>query len=229
MRSYTRVRTGIRHMERGMKCQDAIGVKMDGNRICMALTDGRGDSDANAKTMNKVVCFLQEFLLDYYEDIFVRDDTTVAYNILFLLGDLLEREAKKLQVAKSELASTLLAFIIDPKKQSYCAIHLGDGLIALQDSMGKVRILSEPLNGNEHETILSTSEYALKYLKVYRGKTSHIEKILMMTDGVYERRIYKEDTVKKIMKCPWECAMLEEKIDDQAIGMIDLSGEDIDE
>lgn len=83
----------------------------------------------------------------------------------------------KIRDTEKELASTLVICCVNEKKKTFCALHLGDGFIAIENKRGGIKILSHPTNGiKRNETVLSTTEMALKYVKVYRGELKDIQK-----------------------------------------------------
>lgn len=214
------VQTGIRHKKRKMECQDYVNIKPQKEKISMALLDGRGDSDKNAEAVRKMADVLNQFMLVFYDNIFKESEEIVAYNFMLQVQKQLEILSKELETRKKELASTLLTCCVNEEKGTFCAIHLGDGFIATKNNRGGIRILSHPTNGvKKNETVLSTTETALKYVKVYRGELKDTKEILMASDGNYEWNVSKkvlEECFLKVKK-----KKLVPEIDDQSVVMLE--------
>lgn len=208
---------GLRHECKGLECQDVIDIKEYDEKISMALLDGRGDSDANALAVPKIAERLNNFMIRFYEKICSEDKETIAYNLMIQIERCIEELSSELQADYKELASTLLVFCIDKKSNTYCCLHLGDGAIAIKDSEKKVWILSKPTNGeNDRQTILSTSECAVNYVKVYRGVINDIQEIMMVSDGIYQAS-EKMEQMEYYFSQDSENAILEKGIDDRSL------------
>jgi len=181
-----KIEKGLLHEMRGMQCQDFAEVKEENEKISIALVDGRGNTDYNAIAMKKITKTLNNFMLAHFEEIYRCGKENISYNLLLRISRVIDAMSEEYQVERKELSSTLLAFCVDEETERYCAIHLGDGVIAAQSLADEIQILSEPTNGEKlNETVLSTSEFARKYLKSYKGYIGDIEKIMLASDGVY--------------------------------------------
>lgn len=208
---------GLRHEYRGLECQDIIDIKEFDGKISMALLDGRGDSDVNALAVPKIAERLNEFVICLYERIYSEDKEAIAYNLMLQIERCIEELSKELQEEYKELASTLLVFCMDKKSNTYCCLHLGDGAIAVKDSRKKIWLLSQPTNGeNDRQTVLSTSECAVKYVKLYRGQMDDIEEIMMVSDGLFKSSDEMEQMEYYFSKEKGN-VILERDIDDQSL------------
>lgn len=216
-KGHAKTERGIRHRRNGMECQDYAEMKRTDDRISIALVDGRGDTDVNAKAVKRITKTLNEFMLVFFEEISQMDEKTIAYNLMLQVEREIGEMSKEYEVANEELASTLLAFCIDEKKGKYCAIHLGDGVIALKDNRDTIQPLSMPTNGiSSNQTILSTSEDAMSFVKIYRGSIETIKGVMLASDGIYNGRedwkrlgMYFSEKVEDVI--------LEQKVDDQSV------------
>ena len=222
--SHSIVQTGIRHKKRKMECQDYVDIRFQKEKISMILLDGRGDSNKNVIAVREMADVMNQFMIMHYDNIFRESDEIVAYNFMLQVQRELDVLSKKLETQKKELASTLVICCVNEKKKTFCALHLGDGFIAIENKRGGIKILSHPTNGiKRNETVLSTTEMALKYVKVYRGELKDIQKILMASDGNYEWNISKnvlEECFSKVKK-----KKLIPKIDDQSVIVLERMGE----
>lgn len=216
-KGYAKTKIGIRHIDKGLKCQDYTEMKRKNGKVSISLVDGRGDTDINACAVKRIADLLNEFMIQFFEEILIENEKTVAYNLMLQV----EREIKKMteeySADKKEMASTLIAFCIDEISGKYCAVHLGDGVIALKDNSDTVELLSTPMNGiSSNQTFLTTFEYGMKYVNVYKGNIDEIKGVLLASDGIYNGREDREN-LEAYFSERKEDVILEKKVDDQSI------------
>lgn len=177
---------GKRHRKRRMMCQDNTACLAQNCRQAAVLVDGIGQTDVNAKFGQVMADMTAAFLLDYFEEIRKAESREIAYNVMLRIERLISRKGKEYGVDKNELASTLLGVVIDPENDFFCCVHLGDGVIAVQTDQGEYRILSKTVNGRKsNETILTTSECALRAMEIQCGHLNDISGVLLASDGIY--------------------------------------------
>lgn len=217
---HAKIEKGIRHERRGMKCQDYVEMEKRDNKISISLLDGRGDTDVNAQAVKSIAKILNDFMICFFDEICTMDDKIIAYNLMLQIERKMGELSEEYGVNYEELASTLLAFCIDEQQKKYCAVHLGDGVIAVKDNSETIELLSLPLNGmSRNQTILTTSEKVLEYFKIYRGNIDEIKGVMLVSDGIYDG---KED-FEYLMRCFSEKksdGILKKKIDDQSMIMM---------
>lgn len=209
--------TGSRHKEKGLLCQDSTACQVAGGRLAISLVDGIGRTDKSSKNSRTMAMLINQFLLDNFEKIQSADESLVSYNFMLQIEEELLKKSKEYEIDRNELGSTLLGIVIDPEAEVYCMLHLGDGVIAIQTEKDKIYLLSEPENGRKlNETVLSTSERALKHLRVRKGKLNGTKGILLASDGVYKAH-YNFKNLEEIFRSENPHDILrEENDDDQA-------------
>jgi len=219
---HIKIEKGIRHEKQRMKCQDYAEMEQRNGRISIALLDGKGNGDVNALAVKNIAKILNDFMLSFFDEIYTRDDNAVAYNLMLQIERKIGELSKEYEVNYEELASTLLAFCVDEQKKQYCAVHLGDGVIAIEDCSKTIEILSLPINGiNKNQTILTTSQNALENVKIYRGTVDDIKGVVLASDGIYNG----QEDMKELESCfseTIENVILKQKMDDQAMITISM-------
>lgn len=207
---------GSRHREKGLLCQDSTACQVSDGRLSIALVDAVGKTDTSSRNSREMATLINRFLLENFDMILTSDENTVSYNFMLQIEQTLSQKSKEYELDKKELASTLLGIVIDPGKEKYCMLHLGDGVIAVQEESGKVYLLSEPENGRKMtETVLSTSEHALGHLRIHKGNLDKMKGIVLASDGIYKAHY----DFKKLEEIFWSenpHDILKEKNDDQA-------------
>ena len=212
------------HEQCHMKCQDDTAMRRKSELLSLALADGQGTSEYNSAAVERIVQSINDFMITYAEKLFdmEEDEHTIAENFLIQIRRRIEKMSKQWSVTYQELSSTLLGVCVDWKKKSYCAIHLGDGVIAQREADGTVYILSEPVHGmNRNETVLSTTEGVLNAVKVYRGNWENTTGILLASDGVYKDR-FDLPILEKCFSQGVENDILKQNEDDQSVILLRL-------
>ena len=159
-------------------------------RQVIGLVDGSGDTDVNVIAGEKVVDVMTNFLMEHYEKCMEWSRKAINEELLHLIREEIEKVSDRYGISSGELKSTIAVVCIDHELDSYCAVHLGDGII-IGIEEGNVPVpISYPLNGyTRNETYLTTSKDAVKKMKVFRGKLHHMQGFMMCSDGVYEDEI----------------------------------------
>ena len=211
-------RIGTRHKEMDLLCQDRVNYKVLDNRQIIGLVDGSGDTDLNVIAGEKVVDVMTNFILEHYDKCMEWSRKAINEELLYIIRRELEKISGRFGIPCCELKSTIAVVCIDHERDSYCAVHLGDGII-IGIEEGNVPIpISYPRNGyTRNETYLTTSEEAVKKMKVFRGRLGDMQGFMMCSDGVYEDEIDE----KKVWKICEEMEQFrlygDEKVDDQAV------------
>lgn len=222
---YKDIQKGIRHENNHLACQDYADVAWDGRKVSIALADGQGKTDINAAAMVEIVNKINEFLLTWYERMIDWNEEVpvIVENFMLQIRRLIEQMSSRWNVTYRELSSTLLGCCIDFETNTYCAVHLGDGVILVKNKYKELEVLSEPFNGiKENETILSTSENTLRYVKIYRGSLQEIKGVILASDGVY-KDILDLEKMEKYYTEGRRNGILDHKTeDDQAVIMLKM-------
>ncbi|MFQ9514721.1 MAG: protein phosphatase 2C domain-containing protein [Eubacterium sp.] len=220
---YMKKKTGKRHQIRKMLCQDRVAYKQSGNRQSIALVDGVGDNDINILAGEKIADAINDFLLNEFDEIMKEKEENVTYTLLIKMQRIIEKLMSEYNFPKEQFSSTILGVCIDLEKELYCAVHLGDGIILFRNK--EIKILSYPTNGLfSNQTVLSTSETAINNIKLYRGELENTREIILISDGVYNFPLYKNQWNEFIKRTKCSKEEFAGKEDDQSV--ILLSRED---
>lgn len=207
---------GRGHLKTNIPCQDKTIIVNKGNSYVIALADGAGSASHSHYGAETVVNTISNFLIDNFDELIVNQNgVKVKEEILSVIREALKEEAEKQSCDIKDLASTILAVAI--KGNEFLIIHLGDGVIGMvKDNM--VKVASKPENGEfSNSTVFVTSENAINYIKLYKGKTDGISGFLLMSDGTAESFYHKKTQqlsigVKKIVD--WSILLPKEKIEE---------------
>lgn len=173
---------GRSHIRENLVCQDKTFVYERPDAIAFSLADGAGSakfSHFGAETVTREVCTL---LCDRFEEFYTSSSPLpVKKAILEHLLDALQKTAEVHQCEIADLASTLLAVVIN--KNRFLIIHIGDGIIAYTKG-NEIRVASGPKNGEfANTTYFVTSSRAAEVMDVIRGNASQINGFALMSDG----------------------------------------------
>ena len=219
----SREQVGNRHKEKGLLCQDSTACLVAECRLAVALADATGKTDTSSKNSRGMAQLISQFLLEHYDMITKSDEEDISYNLMCRIEREILDKSQEYGIDKKELASTLLGLVIDTRSEAYYVIHLGDGLIAVQDEQAHIYRLSEPENGRKlSETILSTSETALKHLRICHGHLNTIRQFLLVSDGIYTG-YYDMEKIEEIFRNENPHDILKESDDDQAYIKVAIS------
>jgi serine/threonine protein phosphatase PrpC len=215
---------GRRHRKKEMMCQDQYACKTADGRLSVALVDGIGTTDVNAKAGKRVAELTVAFFMEQAEHIKESDEYTIAYNLMKRIQRLLDQMSDEYGVHVKELSTTLLGIYIDPGEGRYVAVHLGDGIIAAWDGNQKIRVISKPQTGRKlNETVLTTSDTALGNVRILKAPLGNTKTFVMATDGFYNNW---EDraSLNNVFMHSKKDVRIEERTDDQTVIKIQLTG-----
>lgn len=194
---------GRGHARNNKPCQDKTITVNNNDAYVIALADGAGSASHSHFGAQSVVRTISKFLShNFYELLGEEDGAKVKEKLLKVLREDLKYESKKHTCNIKDLASTLLAVAI--KDNSFLIVHIGDGIIGMMKNH-ILKVVSKPQNGEfSNSTIFVTSNNAINYIKLYKGKTDNINGFIIMSDGAGESFYHKQDNsfssgVKKII------------------------------
>lgn len=215
---YHITKIGGRHLRSDLLCQDRISYKCEDEKQVIGLVDGSGNTDLNAIAGEKVVGVVTDFLLKEYENCMRWSRTVINTTLLNRIGSEIEKISWRYGVPVSELKSTVMAVCIDHRTDTYCAVHLGDGIIiGIQNNDTPITI-SYPVNGyKQNQTYLTTSEEAVKKMKVFRGRLSDLKAFSVCSDGIYDGEVDEKVIWKRYEKFDPLGMFMENREDDQAM------------
>ena len=178
---------GRGHFKKGVPCQDKVAELVthhsSGGFYGISLADGAG----SCKFSDKGAEFISEKILELLQRNFSKTyDSNNLSNVLVLS---IEKELKSFSEEKKinikELSSTLLFIVV--KNNKFIIGHIGDGVIGGLMNDGSIRVLSEPENGEFHNsTYFTTSENNKNRLRIKKGTIKEIIGFILMSDGTSE-------------------------------------------
>lgn len=179
------VRAGQRHRQQNAACED-VSLCVETQRIFFyALADGQSGKrycrEGAQEVLRALAAYLERrtvpALLRGYED-------EAQYALTRVIRRTIERLSKKYRTDRAEFSSTVVALAIDPQTGAYLSIHLGDGVIlGVRREMEPV-LLSPPENALTGRcTWLTTSPDLLRHIRLRRGTTDTVDRMVLATDG----------------------------------------------
>ncbi len=191
---------GRSHIQKNIPCQDkTYSICINGVRT-IALADGAGSaklSHFGAEDVVKYVCYIMSTKFDDY---FLEEcATSVKEELLENIRKSLKELSIKKECDIKDLASTLL--FVSIKDDKFILSHIGDGVIGYLEN-GELKIASQPENGEFiNTTVFTTSNDAIKSMKLIKGNIENIKSFILMSDGTeesfYDKREKKLATVLK--------------------------------
>lgn len=179
---------GRGHAKKNLPCQDKVARREENGVNVIALADGAGSatfSHYGAQcVVNRATVFISE---NFFDLIAQTDGRKVTQEILSVLLQTLQDEARLRECELQDLASTLLIAAVGDEK--FFLAHLGDGVIGYLDEDG-LKVATAPDNGEfSNETVFITSEDAAAHMRIYKGELKTITGFVLMSDGT-EQSLY---------------------------------------
>lgn len=185
-KSFELKRTGTRHEEMSLECQDCMKYRRKEHLHVIVLADAVSHDNICVAGVNELLDKVCDLLLDDKEYIMDLGKEEIALKVYAEVIQKLNELAGKYDVDRETFASTLLFIFYDEKEENYLAFHLGDGVILTQDENDFYHIVSYPTNGFFcNETYLTTSELAFNKIKIKKRKADCIKGFWLCSDGVY--------------------------------------------
>ena len=209
---------GRAHVDKGIPCQDKVGMRSAKGTYVMCLADGAGSARLSHFGAECVVEYGINLFLSSFDDIFQMKDGDKAKGVIIdaIIGGI-EEKARELECDEKDLAATFLAVAV--KEDKYIIVHVGDGVIGyLAD--GEIKVASAPSNGEfSNETFFITSPEVGSYMKIFKGNVNNIEGFAIMSDGT-EQSLYNKNNRslgKAVIKLLKHNMMLNEQAMDEQL------------
>lgn len=173
---------GSGHKRNNIPCQDKTYCNQrDGVKI-IALADGAGSATLSHFGAECVTRAVSEYVIDNFLQLVSADDNSIKSDVASVIRTTLSAQASRLECGEKDLSSTLLLAAV--RKNSYIAIHIGDGVIGSYER-DALKVLSAPENGEyANMTWFTTTTNLEKVIRVYRGDASIVSGFILMSDGV---------------------------------------------
>jgi serine/threonine protein phosphatase PrpC len=178
---------GRGHIKHGVPCQDKVAEYVtnhsSGVFYGVALADGAG----SCKFSDKGAEFISNTILKKIQSEFKK--TYDSKKLTEILTGYIEKELKlfseKKKINMKDLSSTLLFVVM--KNNKFIIGHIGDGVIGGLMNNGRIHVLSEPENGEFHNsTYFTTSKNNKHRLRIKKGTVKEIIGFILMSDGTSE-------------------------------------------
>lgn len=178
---------GRGHIEKGLPCQDASDVSLDGEVATIVVSDGAGSARHSEHGATVAVEVTTRVLRETAP---WSDPREVRKRVLNACRVAMTKRAKALGCSVTELAATL-AFVA-VARDVFIAGNLGDGIVAAFRG-DRSEVLIEPVRGEfANETVFLTSRQASKHLRIARKVLADYDGFAVMSDGaaesLYQRR-----------------------------------------
>lgn len=182
---------GRSHIDKGIPCQDKIGMRSSNGTYVICLSDGAGSARLSHFGAECVVEYGINLFASSFDDVFRMDDGDKAKTVILeAIIDGIKEKSKELSCDLKDLAATLLVVAVQEDK--YIIVHIGDGVIGYFEN-GEIKVASAPSNGEfSNETFFVTSSDAASYMKVFKGSIKNIEGFVIMSDGT-EQSLYNKN------------------------------------
>lgn len=184
---------GFAHVHYKIVCQDKVKTAYINGVHVMALADGMGScflSDIGAQIAVDSAC---TFIAENFHALTTLSADKAIEDINSAVREALEEMANRLDVGLEDLASTLL--VVAVCGNDTLAFHCGDGFIGLEKEDGTFKVVSEPYNTEGCKNItICMNEAFLEKMRIYKGITTGIKSLFIMSDGT-SNRLYLEEGV----------------------------------
>lgn len=180
------LRTGARHLQEGMPCEDVL-VRIEEPDFCFfGLADGQSGKRFGAAggraSLDAVAAYVRRQGIEKMAD-YPFPDEFPCLMMREIRAGLRSVQAGR-GGAYGDYASTLLAVGVDPVSDRYVFAHLGDGCLLAVREDGSLVLLSPPENGfTAQYTWLTTSENAVSHLQIGFGSLRGLKRMVLLTDG----------------------------------------------
>lgn len=186
IRAQSVTKAGQQHEQENTACED-VCVSIETERLRFyALADGQSGKrycrEGAQAVLHALAAYIRRtsvaaLLRQSYED-------EVQYALTRVIRSTIEALSESYQAEAAAFSSTVIALAVDPQTGEYLSVHLGDGaILGVKKDMEPV-LLSPPENGmTSRSTWLTTSPDALRHVRLRRGKTCAIDRLVLVTDG----------------------------------------------
>jgi serine/threonine protein phosphatase PrpC len=172
---------GLKQAQRGTGLQDSYYVISRPDGFSAAVTDGASCAGCAAQgaeiTAQCVVRILESDLSGSCRT----EKIKLSERIMAELDRELDRAARNNDIARKELASTLMFAAFDGKELLFG--HLGDGVIMGLHG-GNASVISFPDNDGGSGTYLTSTRNAGEHLRICKVNAADYDGIVLMTDGM---------------------------------------------
>lgn len=220
----TKIVPGTEHYEEGTECQDYIEAdEVNPDVTVMVGCDGARYAEKAAEGAKGMADAWVKYLEENEDVLWKTDSEQSKMQLAKHTRKTLEQLASVENCQIEELGSTIMAVIVNAKKDRWMAFHLGDGAIMSKDTgEDTYSFLTVPMNVMGSMTYLTTSRNVEKRLVVKKGSLDNIQSFAIVTDGVYGDNVNRLTIDDKIDRLIYGGG-IEPALGDQGIAVMRLS------
>ena len=184
--------------------KDAIYINdYDDEILICSLADGLNSKKFSKEGAEICQAALSEYVIKHPKDYFLNKELFIKECVITIKEAIYKKSVQK-KINVDEFSSTLIFLIFFKKKNIVVWLHLGDGIVAIEDKGDNVKILSYPHNGTSLNNTYSTNtRNLLEYMFYGECKLNDIKKVIMFTDGamlpLYEKNKFTKKGEKLIV------------------------------
>lgn len=209
--------TGRQNRKKGRENQDAVFQMISTDVKASVLADGAGSSEFSAIGSRSMAYGLCLYMHKEARELMDAETEDIRYSIALEIERILDELEGRFDRDKHFFASTVMGAVFDIKRDLYCTIHVGDGMI-LSDHGLRYIPLSFPKNGIcKEQTYLTTSSGLMNKIEIHRGRLGEIEGLVLISDGVYSYPLRMESLERKLYELRCGNVKLTSGEDDQSI------------
>lgn len=182
-KAYSSYAQGISHIQSDVVCQDRT-YTLENDEFCViALADGAGSYAHSEEGAELITREISLFLVDNYSTFFNDENLPILVVKDFILAKLAAYATEK-KYDLDDLSSTLLVVAVDKMNHTAITLHIGDGIIGINQSM-KLNLHSDAQNGDSpNMTFMTTSDNLEQYLRIQKLYLSDdINGFVLLSDG----------------------------------------------
>lgn len=180
-------KTGQRHLDEGLACEDIFYTVENSDLRFFGLADGQTGKRLCRVGGLVVLKAIARYLSDRKLEALIQYEYSdeIQYELMRTIRQTLSALALEYDAEITDFSSTIVVMAIDPKTRKYLTIHLGDGAVIGVKKNTDAVMLSAPENGIlQNYTWLTTSVDAVNHLRLWRGSTEDLDRVVLSTDGV---------------------------------------------
>lgn len=178
---------GKNHVEIMGRSEDAVLIEENDQFLCLGIADGKSGCKYGKEGGEIALKALFNYInhTGILQIIDGKYEDEKKYEIVKTIRRDIEEAAVNLCTLDKEMASTIVAIVIDKINNYFLTIHLGDGCIIGITKKKEVVMLSTPCNGvTSNYTWLTTGEGAPYHMKFVNGELKDLINVYIMSDGV---------------------------------------------
>lgn len=213
---------GMYHRRMNVQCQDSVVKRSENGVHVIVGCDGAGTAKLARIGAEEMANAWLDYLIDNQAKMIMTGKEQLIERLVEFTRKTLKELARRYRCEEDDLASTIMAVVVNQEKNWWMSFHLGDGMILRKKKEEEYYgILSMPEIGFlMTQTYLTTNPYLEKHIRIYRGCLDHVDSFAIMTDGAYCCPLNVLHLTEKVDKVKNGEKMTLDMEDDQGIAVI---------